>query len=436
MQKFLSMCDSGSPKEMTEYQDLSIPFENELHPYRKFVEMQKLHGPLVRSGERQWIALGHATINNILRDTRFLAMNPVDDAVERAVTSRNRYMQFFMRPALRVLLNRHKFLSMVKLWLVMNNPPSHTRLRKISYAAFTPASIRKLRPLIEKVTNDLLDELEGKEDADIIKDFALPLPIAMIAAIIGIPNEGSEKFNTWSQDVLKGFDQNVEDYDTVKQAIKSQEEVKEFLSDIIKERENNPRDDVLSIMLQARKSDDPDLYMTDDEIIANVILLLIAGHETTVNLLGNSMYTLLTHQDQYNRIKHYHTLLENAIEEALRYDTPISIIVRIVGEDLEMDGMQLRKGDRITVMLYAGNYDNSVFDNPEEFDITRKNAKKHVSFGQGIHFCLGAPLARAEAEIALSEIMKRFPDMQLTDKLPRRANSFGFNGFEELQVKL
>jgi len=385
------------------------------------------------------MALGHEVVSTILRDKRFITMDPVENGVNSAIAGRNRLLQVFMKPILRVFMNRHKFLSMAKRWLVMNDPPTHYRLRKISETAFTPKAIRSQRPLIEKVTNDLLDQLEDKDEVDLIAEFALPLPIAMIAAIIGIPNEGSVKFNQWSGDLLRGFDQSVDSYDTVKQAMQSQDEVKEYLTAIIREREANPQDDIISIMLEARDNDDEEMYMTDDEIIANIILLLIAGHETTVNLIGNTMYSLLTHPDQYDELKQNPELLSNTIEESLRFDTPIVTIPRRASEDVELAGKQIKKGDHLMMMFYTANLDENIFEDPLTFDIHRENSKQHLSFGQGIHYCLGAPLARAEAEIAFGEIMKRFPDMSLVNpKPPRRSDmSFNaFNGFTELWVKL
>jgi len=292
-------------------------------------------------------------------------------------------------------------------WAVINqhmlnqDPPDHTRLRGIVHKAFTPKRVRDLQPRIEQIADELLDAMDGNSEGDLIEDYALPLPITVIAEMLGIPVEDRDKFRQWTNVILSG------DMSSMTMIM----EFVQYMNNMIDIRERDDTGDILSALVRAR---DEGNTLSRTELLSMIFLLLVAGHETTVNLIGNGTLDLLRHPDQFEELRDNPELTKNAIEEMLRYNGPVDATLnRWAGEDMEWrDGRVIKAGDVLIPLLLAADRDPDQFDNPDVFDITREH-NPHIAFGHGIHFCLGAPLARMEGTIAISKLMERFPKMSL-----------------------
>jgi len=292
-------------------------------------------------------------------------------------------------------------------WEVVNqhmlnqDPPDHTRLRGIVHKAFTPNRVRDLQPRIEQIADELLDEMDSKTDGDLIADYALPLPITVIAEMLGIPVEDRDKFRQWTNVILSG------DMSSIAMIM----EFVQYMNNMIDIRSKEDTGDILSALVRAR---DDGEQLGRMELLSMIFLLLVAGHETTVNLIGNGMLDLLQHPDQFEELRANPDLTDSAIEEMLRYNGPVDATLnRWAGADMDWhDGRTIKAGDVLIPLLLAADRDPDQFENPDVFDITREH-NPHIAFGQGIHFCLGAPLARMEGRIAISKLMARFPKMTL-----------------------
>lgn len=283
--------------------------------------------------------------------------------------------------------------------------PDHKRLRGLVSKAFTPQMIAGMRDRIQEITNELLDDIEGKNNIDLINAFAFPLPIIVICEMLGIPTEDRDKFRLWSNSMIEGSNGEY--------AQDIQQNMNDFVSYLGKRfatvREN-PGDDLISKLIISEEQGD---QLTERELYGVVSLLIIAGHETTVNFVGNSVMALLEHPEQLEMLKSQPELIKTAIEETLRYNDPVEFSTsRWAGEDLEFKGEAISKGDLVIVILNAANHDPNQFEDPEILDITREKSK-HLAFGKGIHACLGAPLARLEGEIAINSFFKRYPNAKM-----------------------
>lgn len=282
------------------------------------------------------------------------------------------------------------------------DPPDHTRLRGLVHKAFTPRVIENLRPRIQQIADDLIDQMQGTGQADLINAFSFPLPITVIAEMLGIPAADRDKFRDWTRTLLF-----VPDADENRRAAI---EFGMYMNSMIDERRENPQDDVLTGLIQAEESGD---RLDRMELLSMLFLLLVAGHETTVNLIANGTLLLLQHPDQMQKLKNDPALIRPAIEEMLRYNGPVETTTfRWTFEDVEIGGVTIPAGDVVLPALLAANRDPAYFENPNVFDITREN-NKHIAFGMGIHYCLGAPLARMEGAIAINTLLKRLPNLQL-----------------------
>ncbi|MBB2947984.1 cytochrome P450 [Actinoplanes lutulentus] len=283
------------------------------------------------------------------------------------------------------------------------DPPDHTRLRRLVSAAFTARRIESLRPRIEEITRDLLDAMEGQDQVDLIDAFAFPLPIQVICELLGVPPDDRDAFRDWSNVIVAGSQSG----SRLEPAIRA---MVGYILALIAERRATPGTDLLSGLIQVRDSAD---QLTESELSSMVFLLLIAGHETTVNLIGNGTYLLLRDRDQWERLRAEPSLLPTAIEEFLRYEGPVETSTfRVATEDLEIGGVTVRAGDPVVVMLLSANRDEARFPDADALRLDRTQ-NPHLAFGHGIHYCLGAPLARMEAQIAFTQLMARHPDLRL-----------------------
>jgi len=403
---------------------------SEMYPYDLYSNMRK-HGDLVRMGE-SWLAVGYDAVQQIFVDRRFEAVHPSETIPNMILGDMNWLVQAVLKPPLKFIINRQTQMKMTRDWIIFQNPPDHTRIRRLAQEAFTPKAIEAMRPKIAKITNDLLDLLESKSSFDLVEEFAYPLPIAMIAEVLGLSEDNSREFKGWSKDIIRGFSFDSSDSEVRERAKTAIEGTVNIFKEEIDYRQDHRGDDVISNLLNAKQEDEA---ISEDEMISNLILLLIAGHETTVNLITNTIYALLTNPEQFEMLKNDHSLLDNTIEESLRFDPPLTVTSRKAAEDIDLQGYHIEAGSMIQVCIYGANRDPSKFENPDSFEITRSNSRRHLAFGKGIHYCLGAPLARAEADIAFSEIIKRFPDMRLDpENHPKRKDSYPFSTFESFKI--
>lgn len=283
--------------------------------------------------------------------------------------------------------------------------PDHTRLRALVHKAFTPRLVEQMRQRVQTLADELLEGGSGRGEMDLINDYALPLPMTIITEILGVPTGDRHKFHKWSKAVVSLSSPNV----TVR-VIPSVWMFIRYLRRFFKVRRRDPQDDLASALIQAEEAGDK---LSEDELLAMVFLLLVAGHETTVNLIGSGVLALLEHPDQMETLRSEPTLIKTAIEELLRYTAPVFMSTeRYAREDVTLHGVTIPRGEMTFGVIGSANRDETVFQNPDQLDITRE-PNKHLSFGQGIHFCLGAPLARMEAQIAINTLLRRMPNLRL-----------------------
>jgi cytochrome P450 len=296
------------------------------------------------------------------------------------------------------------------------DPPEHTRLRKLVQPSFTASAIDKLRPRVQQIVDELLDAAEtvaaerGERAPDrqmeLISQFSYPLPITVICEMLGIPPEDREQTRRWSEDLLSA--QSPERMEEIGRNIS---EFIAYLRDLFAQKRVSPGDDLISQLLQVEVDGD---RLTEDEVLAMVFILFVAGHITTVNLIANGVFALLTHPEQLAHLRADPGLVTNAVEESLRYYGPAETTTpRFAREDVELGGQVIAKGDPLLVVLAAADRDPARFADPQAFDITREDVNRHIAFGKGIHACLGAPLARLEGEVALATLFGRYPDLRL-----------------------
>ncbi|MGW0630558.1 cytochrome P450 [Streptomyces sp. NPDC002758] len=301
-------------------------------------------------------------------------------------------------------------------WMVVMDPPAHTRLRKLANNAFRAQRIAHMSQWISEIVDDLLDEFVTSRATDFVAGIAYPMPATVIAKMLGAPAKDRDLFQRWSDElalVAFGAGGDVRD-DRHRRALAGVAEMQAYLRDLIGRIEKNPGEDMISALLANPDPDDP---LTREELLALCSLILFAGHETTTNLLCNSIATLATHPDQFDALRTDLGLASTAIEEVLRFQGPIKLVVRWVNEDLELRGKRIKRGDRVYLMLNSANRDADVFENAEAFDVRRPTQPAHLAFGRGAHACLGAQLARIEARIALPKIVDRLPGLRLQESV-------------------
>ncbi len=297
----------------------------------------------------------------------------------------------------------------LSLWMVFTDPPDHTRLRMLVHKAFTPQVIARMRDRIEEIVDELLARVEDQGEMDLIRDFSYPLPAMVIADMIGVPKENLEPLKQWSDDIA-AFAANVLSTAAIRQrAQQSIEAMTAYFRELIGVYRRAPRDNIMSRLIAVEAAGEA---LSEDEILATCIFLLFAGHETTTNLIGNGMLALLAHPEQWQTLQRDPSCVASAVEECLRYDGPVLSMARVASEAIEIGGVRIWEGDRVFGMLNAANRDPQQFSEPDRFDI-RRPENRHVAFGYGIHFCLGAPLARVEGQVALSALARRFRHMEL-----------------------
>ena len=288
------------------------------------------------------------------------------------------------------------------------DPPDHTRLRGLVSKAFTPRMIEQLRPRIQQIADELLEAVQAQGRMDLIVDFAFPLPITVISEMLGIPAKDRQQFRVWSQTIV-----NVPMEPQMEDKLAALEMFVQYIKTLLADKSAHPGSDLTSGLVQAEERGDS---LNEAELISTIFLLIVAGHETTVNLIGNGMLALLEHPEQMRLLRADPSLLPSAIEELLRYTAPVSLSSpRWASEDIPMHGQVIRKGDMVFVSLIGADTDPQQFPDPEVLNILRQE-NQHVAFGKGIHYCLGAPLARLEGQIAIGTLLQRLPNLRLVSE--------------------
>jgi cytochrome P450 len=313
------------------------------------------------------------------------------------------------------------------------DPPDHTRLRRLVSLGFSARRIESMRPRIEEIVTELLDAVGGKGEMDAIADLAYPLPVSVICEMLGVPREDEPLFRTWSKTLVTALDPDIATPpEVIKEREKAISDSRDYFRNLIKARGDARPPDILSALLDAQAEGDK---LSEKELLATCVLILIAGHETTVNLIGNGILQLQRHPDQLAKFQADPGLARNVVEETLRYDPPVIFDGRLCVEQTEVAGMTVNPGEFVLMVIGAANRDASRYENPDAYDVTRE-PDAHLAFGFGIHFCLGAPLARLEAEIALRQFTQRFPNAKMLDERPPYRNQITLRGLEHLRLSL
>lgn len=312
------------------------------------------------------------------------------------------------------------------------DPPEHTRVRGLVNSAFTARVVDGMRPRVQEIVDGLLDQAESGGAMEVIGSFAYPLPAIVIAEMLGVPAEDRDRFKAWSDDIVAFHGTGRPHIETIMKSTAALLETKAWLLRLIEARRKQPEDDLISALVAAEERGE---MLSETELVATCITLLTAGHETTTGLIGNGLLALLRHPDQLRKLRENPALIGTAVEEFLRFDTSFLRAWRLTAEDVEIGGKRIPKGQTLSLMLGAANRDPAQFEEPDRLDITR-DPNLHTSFGWGIHFCAGAPLARREAEIAFTTLLRRFPQMKLDEEGVEWQQNNTFHNLNSLPVIL
>jgi cytochrome P450 PksS len=389
-------------------------FKTKAYPYyarlRAEAPVQRVTLP---TRETAWLVTRYDDVVLVLKGERFAK------DVTNALTPQQLAGRPWFRKVFRAL-NRN---------MLQRDPPDHPRLRTLVGKAFTPRLIEPMRPRVEALANSLLDRVEARGCMDLIRDYALPVPTTIIAEMLGVPAADRHRFNRWSNALMAAAASPWRMWNAVPNAWA----LLRYIGKVVERRRAHPEDDLISALVRVEEAGDS---LSQEELVAMVFLLLIAGHETTVNLIGNGTLALLEHPDQMARLRDDPVLIEPAIEEFLRYTSPVEIATdRYAREDVAISGVTIPRGETVLAVLASANRDEWQFRNPDSLDITRE-PNRHLAFGLGPHFCVGAPLARLEGQIAIATLLGRFPELRLAvapDRLRWRRGLL-LRGVESLPV--
>ncbi len=365
-----------------------------------------------------WLVTRHADVNAGFRDMRLSSVRT------------GMFSQGMPEEVLRKLEPMARNMAS---WLLFHDAPSHTRLRSLLNKAFTPRMVEALRPRIQALVEELLDAVKGKERMEVISELANPLPVIVIGEMLGLPREDRYRLKQWSDKLAALIGTGRPTLAEVEGALGAILEFEDYFRPLLAQRRAQPGSDLLSALVQAEEQGN---LLTEQEVLSTCTLVLFAGHETTTNLIGNGLLALLRHPDQWELLRGAPELLPDAVEELLRYDSPVQFTNRVAAVDLEFAGHTFRKGDRVMLMMAAANRDPAQFSEPDRLDVRREELR-HQSFGMGPHYCVGAALARVEAQEAFGALQRRFPHMQVAPGVvPEWADNVGFRGLQSLPVVL
>src|SRR5882762_1655310 len=379
-------------------------------PYPTYHRL-RTEDPVHRSPLGFWVLTRYEDVVGVLRDHRF---------AKEAIAA-------FVAQKLGVELTSGIGISMLD-----RDPPDHTRLRSLVSKAFTPRVVEGLRPRIQQIVDELITRAQAAGSMDVIEEFAYPIPVNVICEMLGVPVADHERFKGWSLDIARGLDSIwlPPDSEVPRRSAASRHAISDYFRGLIAQRRAAPRGDLLSALIAAEEAGDK---LNEEELVATCILLLIAGHETTVNLIGNGVLALLRNPAELCRLRETPGLITSAVEELLRYDGPVQRTARVASAQATIGGRTIARGEMVMPFIGAADRDPAQFPEPDRLDIGRAD-NRHIAFGWGIHFCLGAPLARIEGQIAIGTLVGRLPKLTLATDRPEYRQSLTLRGLKSLPV--
>jgi cytochrome P450 len=386
------------------------------NPYPAYAQLRAAGGALYHEPTNQWLVPRYADVNPLLRDRRLgRTYLHVATHEEMGRTGEPKWLAPFWYVIRNGMLDRE--------------PPDHTRLRRLVSKAFTPKYVEQLRERIGAIMDRLVDAVDGVGDFDLIAALAEPLPVTVIAELLGVPEADRHHLRPWSADICRMYELSPTD-DDGRIALRAATEFSEYLRSLSRERRRHPTDDLISRLAQVVDEGD---VLTEDELIGTCVLLLNAGHEASVNATGNGWWALFRNPVELERLRRDRSLVPTAVEELLRYDTPLQMFERFVLEEVEIDGVRIPRGAELALLFGSANRDPAVFEDPDRLDLSRE-PNPHLTFGAGTHFCLGAPLARLELQISFETILRRLPRLELVAE-PEWKPNYIIRGLRELRVR-
>jgi cytochrome P450 len=387
-------------------------------PASYYAKLRETHPVYWNKRWNGWVVTGYPEVVAGFRDHQRLASDrfagPFGDEMRRSAAASG----------------NEQLLGFLSKFFVWKDQPYHTRIRALVNKAFTPRSVERLRPRVRDLVRDLAEPLHGQHSVDFFTTFAFQLPVIVIAEYLGVPAEARQEVRAWSEDLGAVIFVRGDDKARMDNGEAAMHKLVDFLRPIVRARRSHPQDDLLTGMVQAEERGD---FLSEDEVIANTILMMFAGHETTMNLLANGIVAFRDWPQEWERL-HRDDLARTATEEVLRYDGPIRAMARWAKEPFEFSGQQVKQGDRVLLVQHAANRDPAGFDDPDRFDIARW-PNRHTAFGQGIHTCLGAPLARLETEEALRHLAGQFRSFDIAEDQLRYHPTIVSRSLQQLHVR-
>ena len=375
-------------------------------PYPVLASLRETGPVLWHEPMGTWLATTHDSVSQVLRNRAFGRLwtdwEPASEMEPFNALHRNQMME--------------------------NEDQTHRRLRALVSKAFGRGHVERMRPRIESLAASMVDDLPDGEPFDLLGDYAEPMPVFVIADLLGVPRDDHARLRDWSQAIVHMYEPGVGEQ-VKAAAIEASTAFSDYVRDVVEQRRSSPGDDLITDLIEAR---DEGSRLSDDELVASVVLLLNAGHEASVNVFGNGFHALLEHPDQMRRLTAGEVSVETALEELIRYDAPLQLFERTATQDVEVSGQLVRAGERIACLMGSANRDAAVFADADVFDVGR-DPNPHVGFGMGLHFCLGAPLARLELQISIRALLDRFPELRLVGESPRRP-TWVLRGYQSIPV--
>lgn len=406
--------------------EIMLSPEGRADPYPRYLALRE-QAPIHRSGLGPlWICTRYDDCRTVLRDNRFGKWDPDPD---EPLPENDGGMSFFApraRPTDEQLRNRS---------MLMMNPPDHTRLRGLVSRGFTPRRVEALRPAVEVMTDEILDRMASAGELEVLDTLGFPLPVRVIGELVGVPEADRDRFRPLVRAAATALEPGTTD-EQLAAAADAFGELREYFGALIEARRSDPADDLTSVLLAARDEgvDGGDEVLTVDEMITTLILIFAAGFETTTNLIGNGLYALLRHPDEMARVREDPSLVPAAVEEILRWESPVQLDGRRANEPAEIAGRKVAEGDWVITLLGAANRDPDVFDDPEAFRVVARETPV-LSFANGIHYCLGASLARLEGQVVFGRLLARFATIELQDT-PTWRGTLILRGLDRLDVRV
>lgn len=385
------------------------------HQLRRYDPVFFMKSPTGFLSEDLWILTGYDDISNVLTNKKFGRGNRFGQVKVNS--------KFY-----------HKLNSLTKMrqhWVTFLDPPEHTRIRNFINKSFSPRMVSNMKPLISDVSNYLMDKFDS-DGFDLMSEFAYPLTTITIAELFGIPREDRDTLEKWAHQIARTLDvvTNQFNQEDLQNIYKCADEIKEYFRKVVEEKTSNPKEDLISKLITTKDKDD---QLTEDEIISTLVLMIMDAHEAPKNLIVNGINALLDNPDQFEKLKSNPVLIENAVEEFLRYDSPAQFTGRRAQEDEVLRGKEIKKGIQLICILGAGNRDPERFENPDQLDIERKRVIP-LSFGGGIHHCVGAGLSKLEAQIGINLLIERFPNLKRKHTENHYLQSLHFRGLKSLEL--